>query len=190
MAGTGVSQALPGNWWDEWRREHWCVADSCCTTGAGVWIAQDGQTTGIKPGSLSTASSTTTTTGTSSSISTTAPAAVPISSQTSSAPGAAVTETTTKSTTNTGAIAGGVVAGVVAAALMIGAAVWALRRRCNKPMEEKPMWVPPTTVKRPAVYVGEMEGSNARREFPTDTAAHEMVTGGPTPKPHGMAELA
>lgn len=68
--------------------------------------------------------------------------------------------------------------------------MWALRRRRHRRMEEKPMWVPPTTVKTPAVYVGEMEGCDARRELPADTAAHEMVTGGSTRKQNGTAELA
>ncbi|KAL8650900.1 MAG: hypothetical protein Q9210_003550 [Variospora velana] len=167
-------------------------ADSCCTTGAGVWIARNGQTTGVKPGATSRSSTTLpapTTIGTSSSISTTIPTAAPVSSQTSSAPGATVTQTTTEPTTNTGAIAGSAVAGVVAAALIIGAAVWALRRRRDIPIEEKQIWVP-SMVKRPALYAGEMEGSNAGRELPADTGAHEMDTEGPSHKQHRMPELA
>lgn len=155
-------------------------ADSCCVNGSGVWIAWNGQTTRVKPGATSRSSTilgAPTVTGTSSSISTAIPTAAAAPFQKSSAPGTTVTETTTESTTNTGAIAGGVVAGVVAAALIIGAAVWALRRRRNRPIEEKQMWAPPT-VKRPALYAGEMEGSNAGRELPADSWAHEMGTEG------------
>lgn len=174
------------------------AANKCCSTGAGVWIDKDGETTGVKPGSATTRSSTTTSssstagntkaTGASPVISTTGPASEP--SQSRSAAGATVTKSTTTTTTNTGAIAGGVVAGVVAVAVIVGAVLWALRRRRNRPMGQKPMWAPTTANQKPPFYAGEMEGSNARRELSTEGGVHEIGTGAPIPKQHGMAELA
>ncbi|KAI4176906.1 MAG: hypothetical protein LQ343_000763 [Gyalolechia ehrenbergii] len=179
------------------------TANTCCSNGVGVWVAKNGQTTNVNPTATASRSSTaaassstiskgkgagasTTTTG-ASVTPTTVPAGDP-ASQTASAPSAAVTTTvTTKSTNNTGAIAGGVVAGILAAAIIIGAAIWILRRRRNRQMDEKRMWAPSAMQKPPPLY-GEMDGSSKRHELPAPVG-HEMATGAPIPKRHGAAEL-
>lgn len=161
------------------------VADSCCNTGGGLWVGKDGNPTNIRPGSVTTTEQTTVTTSATSTV----PTASPASQTTASAPGAVVTKTTTKPTTNTGAIAGGVVAGIIAAALIIAAAIWAMKRRRNRPMNQQPMAVPHADAK-PPLYASEMEGSNAHGELPADTVIHEMSTGGLPMKQHRTVELA
>lgn len=164
------------------------VADNCCNTDGGLWVDKDGNPTNIRPGSVTTKQQTTATTSATLTLDTTDPAD-PASQTTASAPGATVTKITTKTTTNTGAIAGGVVAGVVAAALIIAATIWALKRRRNTPMNQKPMAVPHADTK-PPLYASEMEGSNARGEMPADTGIQEMSTGGRPMKQHRTVELA
>ncbi len=164
------------------------VADRCCSTGGGLWIGKGGNPTNIRPIAVTSASTKEQTTSTTSATST-EPTTDPVPQTTVSAPGATVTRTTTKSTTNTGAIAGGVVAGVVAVALIIAATIWAMKKRRNRPMNQKPMMVPHADTK-PPVYAGEMEGSNAHGELPTDAGIHEMGTGGTPMKQHRTVELA
>lgn len=173
-------------------------ANNCCSTGAGIWIAKDGQTTSVKPSAAASRSSaaaslshtptkkTVAPATTTSTTSTKAPAAGP-ASQTASGPPAVVTQTVTKnSSSDTGAIAGGVVAGVVAAGIIIGAVIWALRRRWNRSMDQKHMGAPFAPKKLP--LYGEMEGSDARQELPT-RVGHEMAAEGPDAKQHRAAEL-
>ncbi|KAL9601998.1 MAG: hypothetical protein Q9219_002106 [cf. Caloplaca sp. 3 TL-2023] len=172
-------------------------ADTCCSKGAGVFIAKNGQTTNINPSATVSQSSAAASSASSATRKTTATTATPLTtpsraaaaadtaSQVGSAPSAAVTKTVTKeSSNNTGAIAGGVVAGVLGAAIIIAAVIWAVRRRRNRPMDEKHGW---TSQKPPALY-GEMEGSNARQELPAPVG-HEMATERPIPRQHHAAEL-
>ncbi|KAI4190595.1 MAG: hypothetical protein L6R41_000688 [Letrouitia leprolyta] len=187
-------------------------AQNCCNNGAGVWVDKNGQTTNFKPTSTAASRSTaaassstntrrkgtsaaTTIAGGSVTPRTTSISATPTTvpgagaaSQTASGPSAAVTKTVTKnSTNNTGAIAGGVVAGVLGGAIIIGAVIWALRRRQNRQMEEKRIW-DATAMRKPPPLYGEMEGSITRHEMPAPVG-HEMPTGAPIPKQNGSVEL-
>lgn len=183
------------------------AARTCCNNGAGVWVAKNGQTTNVKPtstvasrstaavssstgaGAATTAAGTSVTSKTRSinTTPTTNPGADAVS-QTVSGPSAAVTKTITeKSSNNTGAIAGGVVAGVLGGTIIIGAIIWALRRRRNRQMDEKRIWDATAMRKPPALY-GEMDGSNPRHEMPAPVG-HEMPAGAHIPKQHGSVEL-
>ncbi|KAL8754326.1 MAG: hypothetical protein Q9184_005147 [Pyrenodesmia sp. 2 TL-2023] len=174
ISGESFARIRPGR--------HPTASSSVYSTGE---METDGNPTNIRPGSVTTKEQTTASTSATSTV----PTADPASQTTASAPSAIVTKITTKSTTNTGAIAGGVVAGIIAAALIIVGAIWALKRRRNRPMNQKPMAVPHADTK-PPLYVSEMEGSNARGELPAHTGFHELSTGGPPMKQHRTVELA